>query len=63
MKIKLSLLLAVLIYISVPTQGAVYQGIGSDSIISGSAFEDNNISGTALEAVSYTHLDVYKRQG
>ena len=56
MKIKMSLLLAVLIYISVPTQGAVYQGIGSDSIISGSAFEDNNISGAALEENSIINI-------
>lgn len=49
MKIILSLLLAVLIYFSIPTHGAIYQGAIYDSVLSGSAINDSVLSGSAVE--------------
>lgn len=61
MKIKLSLLPAVLICIQIPAQGAVYQNIGNDNILSGSAIENDSIlSGSAADEKQVINIkDLY----
>ena len=42
---------------------AMYRELGAEGVVVGVLKEDGTMNMEAMEPVSYTHLDVYKRQG